>query len=90
MLAQFDAQNGAALEELITKHHVELIRFPDEVLEGLAEGMAAEVAEEEAAKDPLSQRKCQRSVSRRFRESGRHTGEVRKKRITTPSSRNTR
>ena len=54
-LAQFEARNGAALEELITKHKVELIRFPDEVLAALRP-LAEEVREEEAAKDPLAKK----------------------------------
>ena len=33
VLSQFEARNGAALQELITKHNVELIQFPEEVLE---------------------------------------------------------
>ncbi len=53
MLAQFDGQNGAALEELITKHKVQLVKYPDEVLDGLSK-LAAEVVEEEAAKDPMA------------------------------------
>jgi TRAP-type mannitol/chloroaromatic compound transport system substrate-binding protein len=53
ILSQFDAQNGAALQELITKHHVELVRFPDEVLEGLRK-LSDEVVAEEAAKTPIA------------------------------------
>jgi len=52
-LAQFDSQNGAALQTLINKHHVKLIRYPDEVLNALRK-LAKEVLEEEAAKDPQS------------------------------------
>jgi TRAP-type mannitol/chloroaromatic compound transport system substrate-binding protein len=52
-LSEFEANNGAALEELITKHKVELLKFPDEVIEALRP-LAAEVLEEEAAKDPMS------------------------------------
>ena len=54
-LAQFDSKNGAALQELITKHHVKLIRFPDEVLKDLRK-LAKEVLEEEAAKDPQAKK----------------------------------
>ncbi len=53
VLSQFEAQNGAALQELITKHKVELVRFPDEVLNALRP-MAQEVVEEEAAKTPMA------------------------------------
>ena len=54
-LCQAEAQNGAALEELITKHNVKLVKFPDAVLEALRP-MAAEVLEEEAAKDPQAKK----------------------------------
>ena len=52
-LVEFDSQNGAALQELITKHGVELVRFPDEVLDGLRK-VADEVLVEEAKKDPVA------------------------------------
>jgi TRAP-type mannitol/chloroaromatic compound transport system substrate-binding protein len=55
VLSQFEARNGAALQELITKHKVELIRFPDEVLNALRP-MAQEVVEEEAAKTPMAKK----------------------------------
>jgi TRAP-type mannitol/chloroaromatic compound transport system substrate-binding protein len=54
-LAEFDAQNGAALQELITKHKVDLKKFPDEVLGGLKK-LAEQVVEEEANKDPLARK----------------------------------
>lgn len=54
-LAQFDSQNGTALQELITKHHVKLIKFPDEVLNGLRK-LADEVVEEGASKYPLAKK----------------------------------
>ena len=53
VLSQFDARNGAALQELITKHKVQLIKFPDEVLDDLRK-LADEVVAEEAAKDAMS------------------------------------
>jgi len=53
VLAQFDAQNGAALQTLINEKGVELVRFPDKVLASL-KGLAKEVVAEEAAKDPLA------------------------------------
>jgi TRAP-type mannitol/chloroaromatic compound transport system substrate-binding protein len=40
---------------LITKHKVDLLKFPDEVLKALRPS-AAEVLEEEAAKDPMSKK----------------------------------
>jgi TRAP-type mannitol/chloroaromatic compound transport system substrate-binding protein len=54
-LCEFEAQNGAALQELITKHNVELLKFPDEVIAALRP-LAEEVLEEEAAKDPMSKK----------------------------------
>ena len=50
MLSGFNADNGAALEKLITKHHVNLVRFPAEVLAQLRT-MAYETLDEIAAKD---------------------------------------
>ena len=55
ILAQFNAQNGAALQELIYKHKVELVKYPAEVLDALRP-MAAEVVEEEAAKSPMAKK----------------------------------
>ncbi len=55
VLPQFDANNGAALQTLITKHKVEVIKFPDEVLSGLKK-LAEEVREEEAAKSPIAKK----------------------------------
>ncbi len=55
VLSQFDARNGAALQELITKHKVELVKFPDEVLNDLRK-LADEVLAEEAAKDAMSKK----------------------------------
>ena len=52
-LAQFDAHNGAALQTLITKHHVKLYKFPDAVLNALRP-LAKEVVEEQAAKTPMA------------------------------------
>ncbi|MFN3535798.1 MAG: ABC transporter substrate-binding protein, partial [Desulfatiglandales bacterium] len=52
LLAQFESQNGQALEELVTKHNVQLLKFPDDVLKKLKE-INQEVLEEEAKKDPL-------------------------------------
>ena len=54
-LAQFDANNGAALETLINKHNVKLYRFPDKVLDALRP-LAQEVVEEEAAKSPMAKK----------------------------------
>jgi TRAP-type mannitol/chloroaromatic compound transport system substrate-binding protein len=55
VLAQFDARNGAALQTLINKHKVNLIKFPDTVLDDLRQ-LAAEVVTEEAAKDAMSKK----------------------------------
>ncbi len=53
VLPQFDANNGAALQTLINEHKVQLLKFPDEVLNALRP-MAEEVREEEAAKSPMA------------------------------------
>ena len=55
MLAGFDADNGAALQQLITKHKVKLIQFPAEVLAKLRE-LALEVRAEEAAKSAAAKK----------------------------------
>jgi len=54
-LAQFDANNGAALQTLINKHHVKLYKFPDKVLNALRP-LAKEVVEEQAAKTPMAKK----------------------------------
>ena len=54
-LCEFEAQNGAALQELISKHKVNLVRFPDELLAGLKK-LAVETMEEEADKDAASRK----------------------------------
>ena len=54
-LTQFDAQNGAAMQTLLQKHKVQVIQFPDEVLNALRK-MAEEVVEEEAAKTPMAKK----------------------------------
>ena len=54
-LTQFDAQNGAAMQTLLQKHKVQVIQFPDEVLNALRK-MADEVVEEEAAKTPMAKK----------------------------------
>ncbi len=52
-LSQFNALNGAALQTLIDKHHVDLIQFPKNVMDSLRK-LSAEVVAEEAAKDAMS------------------------------------
>jgi len=54
-LSEFEAGNGAALQELITKHKVDLKRFPEDLLAGLRK-LAQEVLEEEANKDPMARK----------------------------------
>jgi len=54
-LSEFEAGNGAALQELITQHKVELVKFPDALLDDLRK-MAKEVLEEEASKDAMSKK----------------------------------
>ena len=53
VLTQFDANNGASLQTLISKHKVEVIPFPAEVLSDLRK-MALEVTAAEAAKTPMA------------------------------------
>ena len=55
VLPQFDANNGAALQTLINKHKVQMLKYPDEVLNALRP-MAQEVLEEEAAKSPMAKK----------------------------------
>ncbi len=54
-LAEFNANNGAALQTLINKHNVQLFKFPDKVLDALRP-LAKEVVEEEAAKSPMAKK----------------------------------
>ncbi len=54
-LTQFDAQNGAALQTLVNKHKVQLVKFPDAVLDSLRK-LAEEVLAEEAAKSPMAKK----------------------------------
>ncbi len=53
MLAGFDADNGAALHELIFKHKVKLMQFPQPVMNSLRK-LADEVVAEEATKSPMA------------------------------------
>lgn len=55
MLSQFEARNNDALSELVTKHKVQLRKFPDDVLKQL-KVYANQVLEEMAAKDPMSKK----------------------------------
>ncbi len=55
MQAEFTARNNTALHTLVNDHHVDLRRFPDEVLDklrGLSDTVVAELAE----KDPASRK----------------------------------
>jgi TRAP-type mannitol/chloroaromatic compound transport system substrate-binding protein len=54
-LSQFEAGNGAALQELISKHKVELIRFPEPMMNELRK-LSEETLEEEAEKDAQSRK----------------------------------
>jgi TRAP-type mannitol/chloroaromatic compound transport system substrate-binding protein len=54
-LAEFDANNGAALQTLINKHNVKVFKFPDKVLDALRP-LAQEVVEEQAAKTPMAKK----------------------------------
>ncbi|MGE0083753.1 MAG: TRAP transporter substrate-binding protein [Desulfococcaceae bacterium] len=52
-LCEFESGNGAALEELITQHKVNLVQFPDVLMADLKK-LSIETLEEEAKKDPMS------------------------------------
>jgi TRAP-type mannitol/chloroaromatic compound transport system substrate-binding protein len=55
VLTQFDAQNGAALQTLLNEHKVQLIKFPDPLLDALRK-LAVEVLAEEAAKSDMAKK----------------------------------
>jgi TRAP-type mannitol/chloroaromatic compound transport system substrate-binding protein len=55
VLTQFDAQNGAALQTLLNDHKVQMIQFPDAVLDTLRK-LAEDVVEEEAAKSDMAKK----------------------------------
>ena len=54
-LCQFEAGNGAALQELITQHKVNLVQFPAPLMDDLRK-LAMETLEEEADKDAPSRK----------------------------------
>ena len=54
-LSEFEAGNGAALQKLITEHNVNLVRFPEPLLNDLRK-LAKETLEEEAEKDAQSRK----------------------------------
>jgi len=54
-LCEFEAGNGAALQELISNHNVNLVRFPEPLLNDLRK-LANETLEEEANKDAMSRK----------------------------------
>ncbi|MBL4836197.1 MAG: TRAP transporter substrate-binding protein [Kordiimonadaceae bacterium] len=55
MLADFNANNGRALDTLINEHQVELLRFSDDILAKLAE-VSAEVLLDAANNDPFTKK----------------------------------
>jgi len=55
MLSEFETENAKGLAELKKSHKVELLRFPDQVLDGLKK-LAAETIKEVAAKDATSKK----------------------------------
>ena len=55
MLAEFNANNGRALDTLVNEHKVSLNRFNDSILKKLAE-VSAEVLADTAKADPLTKR----------------------------------
>ncbi len=54
-LSSFEAENGTALETLISEHKVKLERFPDQLMKNLKK-LAYETLEEEADKDALARK----------------------------------
>jgi len=54
-LSEFEAGNGAALQTLISEHNVNLVRFPDQLMDDLRK-LSVETLEEEAEKDPMSRK----------------------------------
>ncbi len=54
-LSEFEAGNGQALQELITKHKVNLVKFPDPLMDDLRK-LSIETLEEEAQKDAQSRK----------------------------------
>ena len=52
-LSRFNSLNGAALQTLIDKHHVNLVQFPDTVMDALRK-LSEQVVAEEAAKDAMA------------------------------------
>lgn len=54
-LSEFEAGNGAALQELISQHNVKMVRFPEPLLDNLRK-LAKETVEEEADKDPMARK----------------------------------
>ncbi|NPA95456.1 MAG: ABC transporter substrate-binding protein [Thermodesulfobacteria bacterium] len=55
MLSEFEAKNAMALQELKKDKRVQILRFPDNVLEGLRK-LSEETIKEIAAKDPMSKK----------------------------------
>ncbi len=53
VLSEFTARNNSALQTLVTKHKVQLRKFPDSVLNGLGK-LAGQVMNDLASNDPLS------------------------------------
>ncbi|WDP85965.1 MAG: TRAP transporter substrate-binding protein [Desulfobacter sp.] len=55
MLSEFESKNTRALHELVTRHQVQLKKFPDPVLKNL-EKISLEVLEQMASSDPLTRK----------------------------------
>ncbi len=69
LLAEYTARNPAALETLLNQHHVDLRRYPDDVLRELRR-LSREVVAELAEKDDFS-RKVYRSYNAFYQQSKR-------------------
>ena len=55
MLAEFDAQNGKALETLISKYKIKVKNFPDDVM-GQLRKVSEQVLEEESNKNAIAKK----------------------------------
>lgn len=55
MLSEFTMRNNRALVELVSKHNVKLMRFPDNVLKKMGQ-LSRDVVAEVAEKDPMSKK----------------------------------
>lgn len=55
MLSEFEAQNKIYLNKILEEHHTEVLKFPDDILNGFRQ-YSREVLEEITAEDPFSRK----------------------------------